>query len=72
METLKRVNSVHLKATESRVWDVLTKPEWTEKYMYNCQIVSTLERGASLDWVGEYMGQKVHLIGEALEVKPPH
>lgn len=70
-EVLKSVNSVNLPVTVEKLWEVLTQPEWTEKYMYNCRVISDLKPGSSMDWVGNFQEQNVHLIGEVLESEPP-
>ncbi len=70
MNTLKQVNSVLLSTDIDHLWDILTIPEWTEKYMFNSQIISDLTVGSSCDWKGSYDGQEFTLIGTVLEVEP--
>lgn len=52
------------------VWDFLTKPEFTKKYMYNSVIVSSCENNSSFSWLGTYMGEKVETEGTLLEYRP--
>ena len=33
-------NSIRIEATADRVWDALTNPEQTKKYMFGCETVS--------------------------------
>lgn len=70
MNEIKRVNSVHLKATKAQVWELLTASKWVKQYMYNCAVYSTYEKGSTIEWKGEYNGQKSHLKGEILEIEP--
>lgn len=71
MESLKSVNSVWLPVKTDKLWEILTQPAWTEKYLFNCRIVSTLMLDSAMDWVGEYQGQQMKLTGRILEINPP-
>jgi uncharacterized protein YndB with AHSA1/START domain len=44
--------SLEIKAPESRVWDILTDPEHTKKYMFGCEVVSDWTPGSPLIWRG--------------------
>lgn len=70
MKTLKSVDSIRLNLTADELWNVLTLPEWTQKYMYNCEVISDFKVGSKIDWKGEYEGQKAYLTGEILDVVP--
>jgi uncharacterized protein YndB with AHSA1/START domain len=39
-----------LKTTEVNVWQLLTDPQLTEQYMYNCQLHSEWKLGAEAVW----------------------
>jgi len=70
MNTLKRVNSALFDTTKAHLWEVLTQPQWTEKYMYNCRVLSTLEIGSSIAWRGTFQGTEMFLKGKVLAIKP--
>jgi uncharacterized protein YndB with AHSA1/START domain len=44
-ETTTQVYQVFIKATPERIWDAITKPEFTAKYFYGSLVESTLEPG---------------------------
>jgi uncharacterized protein YndB with AHSA1/START domain len=44
--------SLEIKATTSRVWEVLTEPEHTKKYMFGCELISDWTPGSPLIWRG--------------------
>jgi uncharacterized protein YndB with AHSA1/START domain len=44
--------SVHVDASPSRVWKVLTDSAYTKQYMFGCEIVSDWTVGGRLDWKG--------------------
>jgi uncharacterized protein YndB with AHSA1/START domain len=44
--------SLEIKATTSRVWEVLTEPEHTKKYMFGCEVISDWTPGSPLIWRG--------------------
>lgn len=72
MNLLAQVCSVHLEVEQSKLWDVLTLPEWTEQYMYNCRVITSLEPGAKIEWKGVFQGVETFLTGEILRVEPKH
>ena len=52
-------NSILINAPASKVWDALTDPEQTKKYMFGCKTVSDWKKGSSLLWKGEYGGKEM-------------
>ena len=42
--------SITVPITKEKVWDVLTLPELTQRYMYNCQLHSSWELGSKAIW----------------------
>jgi uncharacterized protein YndB with AHSA1/START domain len=52
-------NSILIHASTSRIWDVLTQPEETKKYMFGCETVSDWKVGSTLLWRGEHEGQEM-------------
>jgi uncharacterized protein YndB with AHSA1/START domain len=44
--------SLEIKAPAPRVWDILTGPEHTKKYMFGCEVVSDWTPGSPLIWRG--------------------
>ena len=65
-------NTILIQAPASKVWDALTKPEETKKYMFGCETVSDWQPGSPLLWQGEYEGQKMVFVkGDVLSIDPP-
>ncbi|MBS1628526.1 MAG: SRPBCC domain-containing protein [Bacteroidetes bacterium] len=50
-------NSILIKATPSRVWEVLILPEETQKYMFGCRTVSDWQPGSALLWEATWEGR---------------
>ena len=44
--------SLTIKAPASRVWEILTDPEHTKKYMFGCEVISDWKIGSPLLWKG--------------------
>lgn len=44
--------SIEIKAPASKIWEVLTNPEHTKKYMFGCEVISDWEVGSPLLWKG--------------------
>jgi len=71
MNTLIVKNSISINAPASKVWDALTNPEQTKKYMFGCETVSDWKKGSSLLWKGNYEGQEMVFVkGNIAEIKP--
>lgn len=71
MNSIKHVSSKAYSASKAQLWSILTEPEWTEKYMFNCRIISSFEKGSSCNWKGDFNGTEVFLKGEILDINAP-
>ncbi len=40
--------SITINATASKIWEALTKSEWTRKYMFGCDVVSDWKSGDAI------------------------
>ena len=64
-------NNIEIAAPASKVWDVLTNPEQTKKYMFGCETVSDWKAGSTLLWRGSYEGKEMVFVkGTIKEIKP--
>ncbi len=64
-------NSITINATKSKVWDALTNPEQTKKYMFGCETVSDWKIGSSLLWKMNYEGKELIAVkGNIADIKP--
>jgi uncharacterized protein YndB with AHSA1/START domain len=64
-------NTITINAPAIKVWEVLTRPEQTKKYMFGCETVSDWKKGSTLDWVAPYEGQPVTFVtGIICEIEP--
>jgi uncharacterized protein YndB with AHSA1/START domain len=64
-------NEITINAPASIVWDALTNPEQTKKYMFGCETVSDWNIGSPLLWKGSYEGKEMIFVkGIILEIKP--
>lgn len=71
MDKLIVKNSININAPISKVWDALTNPEQTKKYMFGCETVSDWKVGSPLLWKGYYDGKEtVFVKGIILEIQP--
>jgi uncharacterized protein YndB with AHSA1/START domain len=50
MEGLFVENAINIHAPAAKVWDALTNPNQTKKYMFGCETVSDWKQGSSLLW----------------------
>jgi len=65
-----QVYSVFIRATPERIWEAITKPEFTTKYFHGSVLDSTYEPGASYTgWSTDRSQQFVD--GEIVEADPP-
>lgn len=64
-------NTILMHARASKVWDALTNPEQTKKYMFGCETVSEWKPGSSLLWEAMYEGKKMTFVkGNIIEIIP--
>jgi len=69
MKELIVKNSIVIKADAAKVWDVLTNPEQTKKYMFGCQTVSDWKQGSPLLWQSTYEEKEMVFVkGYILEI----
>jgi uncharacterized protein YndB with AHSA1/START domain len=61
--------SVTLNADVAAVWDALTNPAMTSRYMFNCECVSDWKVGSRLDWRSTVDG-KVYVTGKVVNFIP--
>ncbi len=65
-------SSISIYASIDLVWDVLTNPEQTKKYMFGCETVSDWKPGSALLWRATYEGtDMVFVKGIIIAIQPP-
>jgi len=65
-------SQITIYATAAKVWDALTNPEQTKKYMFGCETVSEWKPGSLLLWKGSYEGKEMIFVkGNVVEINPP-
>lgn len=64
-------NTITIHAPASRVWDALTNPQQTKKYMFGCETISDWKKGSSLLWSAMYEGKEtVFVKGTIKDIQP--
>ena len=64
-------NQIMINAPASIVWDALTNPEQTKKYMFGCETVSDWKVGSPLLWRMDYEGKEfIAVKGTILRIEP--
>ena len=64
-------NTITIDAPAAKVWNALTNPEETKKYMFGCETVSDWEEGSPLLWRGNYEGQEMVFVkGNIIRIEP--
>jgi uncharacterized protein YndB with AHSA1/START domain len=80
--TTTQVYRIYIKATPEAIWEAITKPEWTEKYLYEARVDFDLRPGGAYraypsDMMrvhGAEMGYPIPDVvvdGEVIEADPP-
>ncbi len=71
MSTKSIQNTILIKATSSIVWDTLTSPKETKKYMFGCETDSDWKEGSSLLWKMEIDGKEMVAVkGKIIDLEP--
>jgi len=64
-------SSISIQATADKVWDALTNPAQTKKYMFGCEALSDWKVGSPLLWKGNFNGVEVVAVkGDILQIEP--
>ena len=72
MSQLVVENNISIHAPIHRVWETLTLPGETKKYMFGCETVSDWKPGSPLLWRGQYEGKEMVFVkGTVLAIEPP-
>ena len=63
-------NIITINAPAGKVWDVLTNPEQTPKYMFGCKIITDYQPGHPIIWQGTHEGHDtVYVTGHVVTYK---
>ena len=64
-------NTITINAPASKVWDTLTNPEQTKKYMFGCEARSDWKPGSPLIWKGTFNGvEMIAVQGKIITIEP--
>lgn len=62
---------ISINAPAAAVWDALTNPEQTKKYMFGCEALSDWQPGSPLLWKGNFNGvEMVAVKGTIVSIQP--
>ncbi len=62
------IKSITIKANALQVWQAITNPELTKKYMYNSEVISDWKTGSSITW-SDADTKKLHVKGVILNIE---
>lgn len=72
-QSLTITNSIDIHAPASKVWNALTNPEETRKYMFGCEALSDWKEGSPLIWKGNFNGVELIAVkGTITKIRPGH
>jgi uncharacterized protein YndB with AHSA1/START domain len=64
-------SAITIEAPAGKVWDALTNPTQTSKYMFGCEALSDWKAGSPLIWKGNFNGvELVAVKGTILKIQP--
>jgi uncharacterized protein YndB with AHSA1/START domain/DNA-binding transcriptional ArsR family regulator len=66
-----QVYTVFIRAPQTKVWDAITKPEFTHRYLYDSEPHSTFKPGARILWKEHGSGHEL-VDGEVIEFDKPN
>ena len=71
MSQLTIVSSIICNAPKATVWNALTNPEQTPKYMFGCEAISDWTPGSPLIWRMEWEGKELIAVkGHIVRIEP--
>jgi uncharacterized protein YndB with AHSA1/START domain len=70
-EELTVKNSIMINTNVTRVWEALTSPEWSRKYMYGCDVFSDWKPGSTIEFIDMKTDKDVVLVkGNIVNIEP--
>ena len=64
-------NTLRIHAPAAKVWDALTNPAETKKYMFGCEALSDWKPGSPLVWKGVFNGvEMIAVKGHLVDIRP--
>ena len=70
-EELVVKKTIKLNAATSKVWEALTSPEFTKKYMFGCEVISDWKLGSPIIWKGISEGKEIVFVkGNIVNIAP--
>jgi uncharacterized protein YndB with AHSA1/START domain len=64
-------STITIDAPAAKVWDALTNPEQTKKYMFGCEAISDWKPGSPLIWRGSFNGvEMIAVKGHIVSIDP--
>ena len=67
MSELKVKKTITLNAEIKTVWDALTKPQWTKRYMFGVEVISDWKVGSPILWKGRLKGDEKIIMKGSIE-----
>jgi uncharacterized protein YndB with AHSA1/START domain len=64
-------NTITIHAPAAAVWDALTNPAQTRKYMFGCEALSDWKEGSPLIWKGNFNGIEVVAVKGSIVTNRP-
>ncbi len=55
-------NEIEINAPKEKVWQALTDPTVTKKYMFGCEVISSFKEGDSMVWEGDVEGERIMFV----------
>src|ERR1700759_4133812 len=64
-------DTIAIKSPATAVWDMLTNPAQTKRYMFGCEALSDWKPGSPLLWKGNFNGlEMVAVKGKIIKIEP--
>lgn len=61
--------NITINTSPDKVWETITNPELTIRYMYNCKIETVWKPGSTFNWRDASTG-KLMVVGSLVEIEP--
>jgi uncharacterized protein YndB with AHSA1/START domain len=71
MKKIELVYVIFIRTTPKKLWDAITRPEFTRQYWGGSENVSDWKKGSKWELVMEGEKDPVMVVGKVLESKPP-
>jgi len=65
---MRSTKQVEVNCSVESLWKILTKPEYSKRYMFNCAVTTDWKVGSDIVWEGVFNGHEAYQKGKVISI----